>query len=66
MSYYFAMDMRGIVELNNAIGGVSLVPVQTVSATGIVKGESTFLYGNNALKYVQWRDMGVEGSSLDR
>lgn len=53
MSYYFAMDMRGIVELNDAIGGVSLVPVQTVSATGIVKGESTFLYGNNALKYVQ-------------
>lgn len=66
MSYYFAMDMQGIGELNDAIGGVSLVPVQTVSATGIVKGESTFLYGNNALKYVQWRDMSVEGSSLDR
>lgn len=66
MSYYFAMNMQGIVELNDAIGGVSLVPVQTVPGTGIVKGESIFLYGNNALKYVQWRDTSVEGSSLDR
>lgn len=54
------MNMQGIVELNDAIGGVSLVPVQTVPGTGIVKGESTFLYGNNALKYVQWRDTSVE------
>ena len=58
--------MQGIVELNDAVGGVFLVPLQTIPGTGILKGESTFLYGNNALKYVQWRDTSVEGSSLDR
>lgn len=66
MSYYFALNMQGIVALNDAIGGVSLTPIQSIPGTDIVKGKPAFLYGQDALKYVQWRDTSVDGSSLDR
>lgn len=66
LNYYFSMDMNGIGPLSDAIGGVALTPLQSIPGTGIVEGEPTVLFGNNALRYVQYRDITVMHSSLDR
>lgn len=66
MSYYFAIDMQGIGPLNDAIGGVVINPLQTIPGTDIVEGDETILFGDDALKYVQWRDTSVLTSPLDR
>lgn len=66
MSYYFALDLSGVGPLNDSIGGVALTPLQSIPNTNIVEGEDTVLFGNNALRYVQWRDTSVLTSSLDR
>lgn len=66
MSYYFAIDMQGIGPLNDAIGGVVIDPLQTIPGTDIVEGDQTILFGDNALKYVQWRDTSELTSPLDR
>ncbi len=66
ISYYIAMNMSGVGVMSDAIGGVALTPLQTIPNTNIVEGQDTVLFGNNALKYVQWRDTSVLNSSLDR
>jgi anionic cell wall polymer biosynthesis LytR-Cps2A-Psr (LCP) family protein len=66
ITYYFALNEGGVAPLNDAVGGVSLTPLQTVPGTNIVEGESTVLFGNNAYRYVQWRDASALSSSLDR
>jgi anionic cell wall polymer biosynthesis LytR-Cps2A-Psr (LCP) family protein len=66
ITYYFALNESGIAPLNDAIGGVSLTPLQTVPGTNITEGKNTVLFGNNAYRYVQWRDTSVLSSSLDR
>lgn len=66
ITYYFAMDMNGVGAINDAIGGVALTPLQTIPNTPIVEGQPTVLFGDNALRYVQWRDTSVLTSSLDR
>ncbi len=63
---YVSLDMESIGELADAIGGVAVTPLQTIPGTSIVKGQSTVLFGSNALKYVQWRDTSVLESPLDR
>ncbi len=63
---YVSLNMESIGDLANAIGGVSITPLQSIPGTNIVKGQDTVLFGNNALKYVQWRDTSVLESSLDR
>ena len=66
ISYYFAIDLSGIGPLNDAVGGVSLTPLQSIPNTNVIEGQDTVLFGNNALRYVQWRDTSVLTSSLDR
>jgi anionic cell wall polymer biosynthesis LytR-Cps2A-Psr (LCP) family protein len=66
ITYYFALNESGIAYLNDAVGGVALTPLQTVPGTNIVEGQSTVLFGNNAYRYVQWRDTSALNSSLDR
>jgi anionic cell wall polymer biosynthesis LytR-Cps2A-Psr (LCP) family protein len=66
ITYYFALNESGIAVLNDAIGGVSLVPLQTIPNTNIVEGQSTVLFGRHAYNYVQWRDISVLDSPLDR
>lgn len=66
MSYYLALDMQGVGALNDAIGGVVITPLQTIPGTDIVEGDETILFGNDALKYVQWRDTSELTSPLDR
>lgn len=66
ISYYLALDMNGVGALSNAIDGVALTPVQTIPNTNITEGQPTVLFGDNALKYVQWRDTLQLDSSLKR
>lgn len=66
ISYYFALDLSGVGPLNDAIGGVALTPLQSIPNANIIEGQDTVLFGNNALRYVQWRDTSVLTSSLDR
>lgn len=66
ISYYFALDMNGIAPINDAVGGVYLTPIESIPGTGIEEGSDILLYGQNATKYVQYRDTSVDGSALDR
>lgn len=66
MNYYVALDMQGVGPINDAVGGVSLTPIETIPDTSIVKDVPTTLYGYEAMRYVQYRDITQLESSLDR
>ena len=67
VSYYFTLNLQGIAALNDAIGGVTLTPLQTLTKSeNIVEGQQTTLWGDDARLYVQWRDQSDNTSSLDR
>lgn len=66
IDYYFTLNVEGVGPLNDAAGGVTLVPVQSVPSVGIVEGVETTLYGKTAERYVQFRDTSTLTSSLDR
>lgn len=70
---YFAIDIDAIASLNDAIGGVTVTMkddffrsldygVQTRHFTG----ESVYLNGSNAIRYVQQREVAELESSTDR
>ena len=50
----------------DAVGGVTLTPVQTVAAANAYEGEETTLDGDEARAYVSNRDTSYLTSSLDR
>ncbi len=66
INYYFALNMDGVAEINDAIGGVSLTALDSIPNTGIYEGEDVVLYGKKALSYVQYRNTAYLESSLDR
>ncbi len=66
ISYYYAIDRQALGVLADAIGGVSLTALQTIPGTNIYEGEDVILLGDNAIKYVQWRDTTNYLSPLDR
>lgn len=66
VDYYYTLNIEGVAPINDSIGGVTLVPAQTVPGTSVVEGQETTLFGKMAEKYVQWRDTSVLTSSLDR
>ncbi len=67
VSYYFTLNLQGIAALNDAIGGVTLTPLQTVAKSeNIVEGQEMTLWGDDARLYVQWRDETDNTSSLAR
>lgn len=70
ISYYFTLNLEGIGPINDAVGGVTLTPLETIPGTDVVEGVPITLWGDNALKYVRWRDSSNPEanttSSLDR
>ena len=66
VDYYYTLNIEGVAPINDSIGGVTLVPTQTVPGTAAVEGQETTLFGISAEKYVQWRDTTELTSSLDR
>lgn len=66
VNYYFALDQNGIDILNDTIGGVVVTALETIPGTSIVEGEDVLLMGNNAYKYVQYRNVDELDSALSR
>ena len=63
---YASMYMTGIVDLNDAVGGVTLTPIMDIPDTTIKMGEPITLMGWNAYHYVHWRDWENEFASADK
>lgn len=55
-----------IDPLTEAIGGVTVTAVQDVPWVGVKKGETYTMTGNQALRYVQWRNIHEKTSPTDR
>ena len=67
---YFAMDISAIAPINDSIGGVRLRMIDDsfydINLIHRSKGEVLTLYGDNARKYVQQRDVNANASSINR
>ena len=65
---YFALNMQGVGDINDSIGGVTLTPLETIPGTSIVEGQEITLNGEQALAYVRHRAEDATGSDkrLDR
>lgn len=70
ISGYLAMNMGGIPLMNDAIGGVELTALQTVSVSDegihIKKGETKTLNGREAYYYLKGRNTHEFGSATKR
>ena len=67
---YLAMNMGGIPLMNDAIGGVELTALQSISVPDqgihINKGETVTLSGQEAYYYLRGRDTKKFGSATKR
>lgn len=61
---YFSLQMEGVPDLNDSIGGVDVVSPATIGP--FVKGEKYHLDGSDALLFVHKRDMQRSDASLKR
>ena len=66
INQYLSLNLEGIVPLNDSIGGVTLVPIESIPNTPIKKDEKITLLGNNTRKYVQYRYKADPHSSEQR
>ena len=70
ISGYFAMNMGAIPQMNDAIGGVTVKALQSVSfpdaGVDIKKGETRTLNGTEAYYYLHGRDTKKYDSATDR
>lgn len=66
VDYYYTLNIEGVAPINDSVGGVTLTATQTVPGTTAAEGQEVTLFGENARKYVQWRDTSQLNSSLDR
>lgn len=64
ISSYFALKMEGVPELNDSIGGVDVTSPETISM--FEKGQKYHLDGEDALLFVQRRDMESVNANLKR
>ncbi len=67
---YFAFDIQAIADLNDAVGGVTVTMTDNsfydINHVQHFKGETLTLYGDNARKYVQQREVSQLESTTDR
>ena len=66
VNYYFAMNVHAVEDLADAVGGVKVTALQTLPGTNVVKGEKITLKGNDAYRYLQYRNIYEDESALDR
>lgn len=66
INYYFAMNVHAVEDLADAVGGVKVTALQTLPGTNVVKGEKITLKGNDAYRYLQYRNIYEDESALDR
>lgn len=67
---YFAININSIADLNDAVGGVTVTMTDNsfydIYQVQHFKGEKLTLYGDNARKYVQHREVSQLESTTDR
>lgn len=66
VNYYFAMNVHAVEDLADAVDGVKVTALQTLPGTNVVKGEKITLKGNDAYRYLQYRNIYEDESALDR
>lgn len=59
---YFSMNMGAIAKLNDAIGGIELVALESIPKTNIKEGEKVILLGKDAFYYTKYRDWRTAGT----
>lgn len=64
--FYYMINYKGMPDINDAIGGVTLTPIQSVSDTPIEQGKEITLKGWLAERYIRWRDHETLQSPMDR
>ena len=64
ISSYFALQMRGIPDVNDSIGGVTVKSPSTIYT--FEKGKTYHLMGEDALLFVSKRDMDSADANLQR
>lgn len=68
ISGYFSLNMGGIGALNDAIGGITLTPIEDIDwrAAHLKTGEEHTLNGDEAYAYLRWRNIDEFASSDKR
>ena len=66
ITYYFTLNIRGVADLNDAVGGVTITASRTVPESNVVEGQEITLLGIEAQVYVQNRSHDVVTGSLYR
>lgn len=57
---YISLDIAGVGPLNDSVGGVTVVPNETLE--GFVAGQAVTLYGERAVNFVQERSFDTNAS----
>ena len=65
---YLAMNMEGIAEMNDALGGVTVTPDEDIRVgdTVLKAGETVTLDGEQAYVYLRYRDLDEDDSATAR
>ena len=66
---YFAMDLSAIAPLNDTVGGIKVTLKEDFYDSNLAlhpKGKTMVLYGDHARKYLQYREVSKNASSIDR
>ena len=66
LDYYYTLNLAGVYDLTDAVDGVVVEPLESIPNTNIVEGEAIKLQGENAQKYVKWRDTSRLETALGR
>ena len=64
--FYYMINYKGMPDINDAIGGVPLTPIQSIPDTPITEGKPIVIKGQLAERYVRWRDHETLQSPMDR
>ena len=66
LKYYLAMDEAAVADASTAVGGVELEALEAIPGSYYAAGDTVLLMGEDAYRYVQYRDINVFESALDR
>lgn len=66
LKYYLAMDEYAVADASTAVGGVELEALDYIPGSYYAPGDTVLLMGEDAYRYVQYRDTNVFESALGR
>ena len=66
LKYYLALDEAAVANASTAVGGVELEALDYIPGAAYGPGDTVLLMGEDAYRYVQYRDINVYESALGR